>query len=78
VLPSAGPSWVPLLTTAVGVVTDSGGALSDVSVACRDLGIPCVVGTVDATSRIVGGAEITVDGGAGAVYTSRPDHVVGL
>ncbi|MCU1650512.1 MAG: rifampicin phosphotransferase [Pseudonocardiales bacterium] len=78
VLPSAGPSWVPLLTTAVGVVTDSGGALSDVSIACRDLGIPCVVGTVDATSRIVGGAEITVDGGAGAVYTSRPDHVVGL
>jgi rifampicin phosphotransferase len=78
VLPSAGPSWVPLLTMAVGVVVDSGGALSDVSVACRDLGIPCVVGTVDATGRIAAGSEITVDGSAGAVYASRPDHVVGL
>jgi pyruvate,water dikinase len=67
VAPSAGPAWVPLLPAVSAVVTDAGAALSAVAVACRDLGIPCVVATVDATSRIGNGAAVAVDGFAGTV-----------
>lgn len=67
VAPSAGPAWVPLLPAVSAVVTDAGAALSAVAVACRDLGIPCVVATVDATSRIGNGATVAVDGFAGTV-----------
>ena len=67
VLPSAGPHWVPLVVAAAGVVVDGGAALSDVALACRDLGIPSVVATVDATRRISRGDLVRVDGWAGAV-----------
>jgi pyruvate,water dikinase len=67
VAPSAGPAWVPLLPVVAAVVTDAGAALSAVAVACRDLGIPCVVATVDATTRIGNGATVEVDGFAGTV-----------
>jgi rifampicin phosphotransferase len=67
VAPSAGPAWVPLLPVVAAVVTDAGAALSALAVACRDLGIPCVVATVDATTRISNGATVEVDGFAGTV-----------
>jgi len=67
IVPSAGPAWVPLLAGVGAVVTDAGAALSEVAVACRDLGIPCVVATVDATGRVGPGAAVEVDGFAGTV-----------
>jgi pyruvate,water dikinase len=67
VIPTAGPAWVPLLPSVAAVVADAGAALSELAVACRDLGIPCVVATVDATSRIGHGATVQVDGFAGTV-----------
>lgn len=67
VLPTAGPNWVPLLPIAAAVVVDNGAALSDVAVACRDLGIPCVTATVEATSRISEGVSVEVDGSTGIV-----------
>jgi pyruvate,water dikinase len=72
VLPSAGPEFWPVLWLAAGVVVDGGGPLSPVSVGCRSLGIPCVVGTVDGTTRIRPGAPVTVDGMAGVVRSGKP------
>jgi pyruvate,water dikinase len=72
VLPSAGPEFWPVLSLAAGVVVDGGGPLSPVSVGCRALGIPCVVGTGDATARIRQGAAVTVDGMAGMVRSGKP------
>lgn len=69
VLPSAGPNWVPLLPVAAAVVVDAGSALSDTAVACRDLGVPCVVAMVDATGRISQGSTLEVDGCSGVVRT---------
>jgi phosphohistidine swiveling domain-containing protein len=66
-LPNGGPSWIPLLPIAAAVVVDGGSALSDVAVACRDLDLPCVVATVDATQRIGQGTIVEVDGFAGTV-----------
>ena len=44
------PDWLPLLRRAAGVVTDSGGMTCHAAIVSRELGIPCVVGTREATS----------------------------
>lgn len=47
------------------IVTDYGGALSRAAIVAREYGIPCVVGTTDATRQIPDGARVRVDGRAG-------------
>ena len=49
------------------VVTDIGGPLSHSSIVAREYGIPAVLGTGSATSRIRTGDLVTVDGDAGRV-----------
>jgi pyruvate,water dikinase len=49
------------------VVTDGGTLAAHASLVAREYGIPAVVGTTDATSRIHNGRLITVDGNAGTV-----------
>jgi len=61
------PPWTPLFFTAAAVVTDAGGLLSHGAVVAREIGIPAVVGTAHATTRIPDGALIEVDGAAGLV-----------
>jgi pyruvate,water dikinase len=61
------PPWTPLFAVAAAIVTDSGYALSHSAIAAREYGIPCVVGTHEATRRIQNGDLITVDGDAGTV-----------
>jgi len=61
------PDMVPLLPRAGGLVADRGGVLSHASIVCRELGIPCVVGTSTATEMIADGALITVDADAATV-----------
>jgi phosphoenolpyruvate-protein kinase (PTS system EI component) len=48
-------------------VTDVGGLLSHGAIIARDLGIPCVVNTGNATSKLRSGMNVTVDGTAGTV-----------
>jgi len=67
VAPITTPAWTPLFTTAAAVVTDTGGVASHSSVVAREYGIPAVVGTGDATRRLVDGQIVTVDGAAGLV-----------
>lgn len=67
VAPSTDPGWTPLFLTAGGLVMEMGGAMSHGSVVAREYGIPAVVGVPLATTRIVTGQRITVDGGAGTV-----------
>ncbi len=62
------PDWVPLLRRAGAIVTDGGGATCHAAIVSRELGVPCVVGTGDATRRLRDGAMITVDGGSGEVF----------
>ena len=45
------PDWVPLMRTAAAIVTDSGGMTCHAAIVSRELGIPCVVGTGDATTQ---------------------------
>ena len=65
--PSTDPGWTPLFLTAGGLVMEMGGANSHGAVVAREYGIPAVVGVPGATSRIVTGQRITVDGTGGIV-----------
>jgi phosphohistidine swiveling domain-containing protein len=56
-----------LLPLLGAIVTDSGGLLSHSAIVAREYGIPGVVGTREATERIVDGARVRVDGDAGEV-----------
>jgi pyruvate,water dikinase len=61
------PDWVPLMRRAAAIVTDSGGMTCHAAIVSRELGIPCVVGTVEATTTLADGAVVTVDAGRGVV-----------
>jgi pyruvate,water dikinase len=61
------PAWTPLFGLAAGVVTDSGTLAAHASLVAREYGIPAVVGTGDATTRLRTGQLITVDGTVGVV-----------
>jgi pyruvate, water dikinase len=61
------PDWVPLMRRAAGIVTDSGGMTCHAAIVSRELGIPCVVGTGNATARLRDGDEITIDAGRGVI-----------
>ncbi|MFW6137338.1 MAG: phosphoenolpyruvate synthase, partial [Candidatus Aminicenantaceae bacterium] len=65
------PDWVPIMKKASGIVTDHGGRTSHAAIVSRELGIPAVVGTGEATSSLKDGSEITlscVEGDKGIVY----------
>jgi nucleoside-diphosphate-sugar epimerase/phosphohistidine swiveling domain-containing protein len=59
--------WTPLFGFAGAVVTDVGGLVSHPAVVAREFGIPCVVGTNVATTRLRDGMMVEVDGTAGTV-----------
>jgi phosphohistidine swiveling domain-containing protein len=67
VCPSANPSWVPLFGIIAGLVTDTGGALSHAAVVAREFGVPAVVGTHTATTRLRDGQVIELNGTTGEV-----------
>jgi pyruvate, water dikinase len=62
------PDMVPAMSQAAAIVTDEGGMTCHAAIVSRELGVPCVVGTREATKLVADGAEITVDGKAGTVY----------
>lgn len=64
------PDWVPVMKIASAIVTNRGGRTCHAAIVSRELGIPCVVGTNDATKVIKSGKKITVacQGEAGNVY----------
>jgi pyruvate,water dikinase len=65
------PDWVPIMKIASAIVTDEGGMTSHAAIVSRELGIPAVVGTGNATKVIKDGQEITVDAMRGIVYEGR-------
>lgn len=64
------PDWEPIMKIASAIITDKGGRTSHAAIVSRELGIPCIVGSENATRKIKTGQTITVDttGSEGAVY----------
>ncbi len=62
------PDMVPAMRRASGIVTDEGGVTCHASIISRELGIPCVVGTGNATSTLKENTGVTLDGKKGLVF----------
>ncbi len=65
------PDWVPIMRIASAIVTNRGGRTSHAAIVSRELGLPCIVGTNDATQVLKNGQKITVscaEGEKGLVY----------
>jgi pyruvate,water dikinase len=61
------PDWVPLMRRAAAIVTDSGGMTCHAAIVSRELGIPCVVGTQQATTKLRDEELVTTDAARGLV-----------
>ncbi|KPJ73499.1 phosphoenolpyruvate synthase [Parcubacteria bacterium DG_74_1] len=55
------PDWVPAMRIASAIVTDEGGKTCHAAIIGRELGIPAIVGTKEATRTLRSGQEVTVD-----------------
>ena len=62
------PDYVPFMKLAGAIVTDKGGVTCHAAIVSRELGIPCVVGTENATKLMKTGKQYTVDSRSGVVY----------
>lgn len=65
------PDYVPAMKRAVAIVTDEGGRTCHAAIVSREMGIPCIVGTKNATKVLRDGQMVTVDGKAGKVYEGK-------
>ena len=70
------PDMVPAMKRAAAIVTDEGGMTSHASIVSREMGVPAVVGTQNATEVLQNGQLVTVDGEMGIVRqgSSDADH----
>lgn len=65
------PAWEPIMKRASAIVTERGGRTCHSAIISRELGIPCIVGTGNATEKIRSGSDITVscaEGDIGNIY----------
>lgn len=65
------PDWEPAMKKAAAIVTNRGGRTCHAAIVSRELGLPAVVGTIDATEKLKDGEVVTVscaEGDTGRVY----------
>src|SRR5215203_539389 len=73
------PDWEPIMKRAAAIVTNRGGRTCHAAIIARELGIPAVVGTGQATRTLTGGQPVTVscaEGDTGYIYTGLLDYAV--
>lgn len=62
------PDFVPAMKKVNGIITDKGGQTSHAAIVSRELGVPCVVGTVKASKLFKNGDIVTLNGTTGQVW----------
>jgi len=65
------PDMVVTMQKSAAIVTDEGGLTAHAAIVSREMGIPCIVGTQEATTKLKEGEIITVDGTNGKVYKGK-------
>lgn len=68
VAPMTSPDYVPAMKKSAAIITNEGGQTSHAAIVSRELGIPCVVGTKEATKVLKDGEMVTVNGQSGQVF----------
>lgn len=70
------PDWVPVMKRAAAIVTDHGGRTSHAAIVSRELGLPAIVGTGNATTVLHSDQQVTVscaEGDEGSVYAGSAE-----
>ena len=65
------PDWEPIMKKASAIITNKGGRTCHAAIVAREMGVPAIVGTDDATEKLFNGEQITVscaEGDVGKVY----------
>jgi pyruvate,water dikinase len=73
------PAWEPIMKRASAIVTNRGGRTCHSAIISRELGIPCIVGSGNATEVIRSGTDVTVscaEGDRGNVYYGKIDFTI--
>ncbi len=73
------PDWEPVMKRAAAIVTNRGGRTCHAAIIARELGIPAVVGTGNATTALAEGREVTVscaEGDTGRIYADTLDFEI--
>jgi len=70
------PDWVPYMRLASAIITDEGGMTCHAAIVSRELGIPCIVGTREATKKMSAGKDYTVDANTGVVYEGKVSEII--
>lgn len=68
------PDWEPVMRRVAAIVTNQGGRTAHAAIVSREFGLPCIVGTGDATTVLANAGEVTVccaEGSEGHVYPGR-------
>jgi pyruvate, water dikinase len=68
------PDWEPVMRRVAAIVTNQGGRTAHAAIVSREFGIPCIVGTGNATSVLANAGDVTVccsEGSEGHVYAGR-------
>lgn len=68
------PDWEPVMRRVAAIVTNQGGRTAHAAIVSREFGIPCIVGTGNATTLLASAGEVTVccaEGSEGHVYAGR-------
>jgi pyruvate,water dikinase len=68
------PDWEPVMKRAAAIVTNRGGRTCHAAIIARELGVPAVVGTGDALTKIPDGAQVTIscaEGDTGFIYDGK-------
>ncbi len=68
------PDYVPAMEKSIAIITDRGGMTCHAAIVSRELGIPCIVGTGNATQILKDGMIVTVDANHGVVYEGKVEE----
>ena len=66
---STNPEMTPVMKKAAAIVTDMGGVTSHAAIVTRELEIPCIVGTKNATEVLKDGMKVEINASRGTVKT---------
>ena len=73
------PDWEPVMKRAAGIITNRGGRTCHAAIVSRELGLPAIVGTGNATEKLRDGQMVTINcasGDTGVVYEGKIDYSV--
>lgn len=72
------PDWEPIMKKAGAIITNKGGRTSHAAIVSREIGVPAVIGTENATSKLSDGQKVTVDcsTSTGRIWEGKLDYNV--